>query len=135
MKRRTVLSSLGISLIGVSGCLEKSPREVTTLLCNRTASSKKGEYRVVDPKNGAIVASSPFIRPGGQTDTVTDTTQSDPCREFTSELVYGKTYEFVVKLQSTLSGRHTWTVNEQHTLQIDIHSGEIEFNRVTNPSL
>ncbi|SEP29872.1 hypothetical protein SAMN05216388_10703 [Halorientalis persicus] len=112
--------------------MSQDTREVTTLLCNQTESPKEGDYRVINPQNDEIAASSPFIFDGSRTETVTETMQNDRCREFTNELKPEKTYTFVIELQSGSTSSENWTVSNQSTLQINIQSGNIEFKELTN---
>lgn len=90
MNRRALLSTLAVSIIGTTGCMGESTREVGTLVCNQTQTAQEGTYKITDPENDEPVAYSPFRLPETQTDTNTETTQSSLCREFTSELVLGK---------------------------------------------
>lgn len=134
MNRRALLACLGCSTLGIAGCLDGTTREVRTLLCNRTASPKAGKYRVTDPRNDDVVSSAPFVLSGARTDTAAETTRSDPCSQFTSELEPEKTYRFAVELRSGLSGSDDWTVSDQYALQIDVLGDEMKFKRLTDPS-
>lgn len=132
MNRRALLACIGSSAVGTAGCAGESTREVTTLLCNLTGRQREGEYRVTEPRSGEVVASASFTLPGS--DTASGTTQTDPCREFTSELVSGRTYEFAVDLRSGPSGSEEWTVNGRQSLQVDLHADRVAFERLVDPS-
>lgn len=134
MNRRTLLSGLLVSIVGVAGCMGMNRREVTALVCNQTGHRVDGEYRVKNPQSDEVAAYAPFALSAEQTATKSEPAQSNSCEEFTSELVSGRAYEFIVELQSGRTGSHEWEVSGENSFQIGIHADDIEFRQLSNPS-
>lgn len=135
MRRRAVLSTLVAITASGAGCLqtfrEQSNVQIDIPVCNFAAEPQSGEITVTRLPDGNTVLADSFDFSGVREN---DTTTTPDCTVYSDALTREGTYQFDVDVDSGGSEAFEWNADENHGLQIELHSQEIRFKELESAS-